>query len=322
MTRLFKIAVSVGLLALLVYTLDIARILDNLREVRWWAIPLAVTLQLLLFTLANVRWWVLLNYHACGYRPATLLAPYFIGVFFNNVLPSMLGGSLFRMYYIYRDNHDAAVAVSPVITERLLGFVAMITMAGVVVQFLSRDQTYVRVLMNTLPWILVITVAVLALIGSHKTYRFIRAALARLHRFKVVATVQRIAEAVHTYLSHPWIVAQVFAISIGLQVMTAGVYYLLGLGLGATVAPLDYLVIVPLVFVAAALPVSIGGLGVREAAAVSLFAAAGMSPDHAGALAFLYLGVLLLSSAPGLYLFLTSHDFRRLYRQARHQPIA
>ena len=134
--------------------------------------------------------------------------------------------------------------------------------------------------------------------------------------------MQRIAEAVHTYLSHPWIVAQVFAISIGHQVMTAGVYYLLGLGLGATVAPLDYLVIVPLVFVAATLPVSIGGLGVREAAAVSLFAAAGMSPDHAGALAFLYLGVLLLSSAPGLYLFLTTHDFRRLYRQARHQPIA
>ena len=179
MARLFKITVSVGLLALLVYTLDIARILDNLREVRWWAIPLAVTLQLLLFALANVRWWVLLNYHACGYRPATLLAPYFIGVFFNNVLPSMLGGSLFRMYYIYHDNHDAAVAVSPVITERLLGFVAMISMAGVVVQFLSREQAYVRVLVNTLPWILVITVAVLALIGSHKTYRFIRAALAR-----------------------------------------------------------------------------------------------------------------------------------------------
>ncbi len=322
MTRLFKITVSIGLLALLVYTLDITRIVDSIQEVRWWAIPLAVTLQLLLFSLANVRWWVLLNYHACGYRPAKLLAPYFIGVFFNNFLPSMLGGSLFRMYYIYRDNHDAAVAASPVITERLLGFVAMVTVAAVIVQLLSREQTYVRVLANTLPWILVFTVAVLALIGSHKTYRFIRAVLARLQRFKIVATVLRIAEAVHTYFAHPGLVAQVFAISVGLQVMTAGVFYLLGLGLGASVALLDYLVIVPLVFVAATLPVSIGGLGVREAAAVSLFTAAGMSPGHAGALAFLYLAVLLLSSVPGLYLFLTTQDFRRLYRQARHQPIA
>ncbi len=75
MARFFKIAVSVALLALLLYTLDITQIVDSVRESRWWAIPLAVALQLLLFSLANVRWWVLLNYHVCGYRPATLLAP-------------------------------------------------------------------------------------------------------------------------------------------------------------------------------------------------------------------------------------------------------
>ncbi|MGB5261307.1 MAG: lysylphosphatidylglycerol synthase transmembrane domain-containing protein, partial [Gammaproteobacteria bacterium] len=121
MARFFKIAVSVLLLALLVYALDISRIVDSVREVRWWAIPLAVILQLLLFTLANVRWWVLLNHHACGYRLASLLAPYFIGIFFNNVLPTTLGGSLFRMYYIYRDRHSAVVAAAPIITERLLG---------------------------------------------------------------------------------------------------------------------------------------------------------------------------------------------------------
>jgi hypothetical protein len=322
MTRFFKIAVSVALLALLLYALDITRIVGSVREVRWWAIPLAVALQLLLFTLANVRWWILLNYHACGYRPATLLAPYFIGIFLNNVLPTTLGGSLFRMYYIYRDNHGAVVAASPIITERLLGFVAMIATAAVIVPFLSSEHAYVRVLAETLPWLLAFAVAVLALIGSRRTYRCVQAALARLHRFKVVATLLRIVEAVHTYLAHPRLVAQVFAISVGLQVMTASVYYLLGLGLGATVALLDYLVIVPLVFMAATLPVSIGGLGVREAAAVSLFVAAGMSSGHAGALAFLYLVILLLSSVPGLYLLLTIKDFRRFYLQARHQPIA
>lgn len=316
MARFFKIAVSVALLALLLYTQDITRIVDSVREAKWWVIPLAVTLQLLLFSLANVRWWVLLNHHACGYRPATLLAPYFIGIFFNNVLPTTLGGSLFRMYYIYRDNHDAVIAASPIITERLLGFVAMIATVAVIVPFLSGEYTYVRVLANALPWLLAFAVVVLALIGSRRTYRYVQAALARLHRFKVVATMLRIVEAVHTYFSHPRLVAQVFAISVGLQVMTAGVYYLLGLGLGATLALLDYLVIVPLVFMAATLPVSIGGLGVREVAAVSLFVAAGMSPGHAGALAFLYLVVLLLSSAPGLYLLLTFQDFRRLYLQA------
>ena len=145
---------------------------------------------------------------------------------------------------------------------------------------------------------------------------------ASLNWFRVFATVLRIAGAVHEYLVHPWLVAQVLVISVGIQLMSAGVYYLLGLGPGATVAPLDYLVIVPLVFMATALPVSIGGLGVREAVTFSLFVAAGMSPGHAGALAFLYLVVLLISSVPGLFLLLTMQDSKRLYRQARHLPIA
>jgi uncharacterized protein (TIRG00374 family) len=316
-----KIAVSVALLTLLLYSLDITRIVDSIGNVRWWTIVLAVALQLLLFSLANFRWWMLLNYHTRSYRPVTLLAPYFIGVFFNNILPTTLGGSLFRMYYIYQDNHSAVVAASPIITERLLGLVAMIATAAVIVPFLPHEAAYMRVLADTLTWLLASAFAALALIGSRPAYRVLQAALVRWCRFKLVATALRITEAIHIYLAHPRLVLEVFAISVGLQVMTAGVYYLIGTGLGATVALLDYLVIAPLVFIAATLPLSIGGLGVREAAAVSLFVAAGMSPGHAGALAFLYLVVLLLGSAPGLYMLFTTHDVRRLYWQARRQPI-
>ena len=48
MARFFKIAVSGALLAMLLYTLDITRIVDSVREAKWWVIPLAVTLHLLL----------------------------------------------------------------------------------------------------------------------------------------------------------------------------------------------------------------------------------------------------------------------------------
>ena len=258
MARFFRVAVSVGLLALLLYSLGIPGIADSARDLRWWALPLAVVLQLLLFALANVRWWVLLNYHGCGYRPSTLLVPYFIGVFFNNVLPTTIGGSLFRMYYIYRENQDATVAASPLIAERLLGLVAMIATAAAIVPFLSPEHAYVRVLAEVLPWLLAVALAALALIGSRFAYGAVHLALARRCRFRVMAVVLRIAETVHAYLARPRLVAQVFAVSLGLQVMSAGVYYLLGLGLGATLALQDYLVIVPLAFLAATLPVSVG----------------------------------------------------------------
>lgn len=318
----FRIAVSAVLLMLLFLMLDTGLIADSIRAVNWWAIPLALTLQMALLALASIRWWVLLDHHNCGYRPATLLAPFYIGIFLNNILPSTLGGSLFRMYYIYRDNHDVAVAVSPVFAERMLGLVAMIATASMVVPFLSNEFPHVRILAGILPWILGLAIAALILLGSRWTHRSVQAALARWSDYSIIAGVLRVAGAVHTYLVHPGLVARVFVISIVIQVMAAGVYYLLGLGVGATLAFPDYLVIVPLVFVAATLPVSIGGLGVREAAAVGMFVAAGMSPDRAGALALLYLLVLFISSAPGLYLLLTLQDFRHIHRQSRRQSIA
>ena len=62
----------------------------------------------------------------------------------------------------------------------------------------------------------------------------------------------------------------------------------------------------PLILVAAGLPISIGGLGVREAIAISLFAAAGMRQADAAAVAILFIPVLLLSSAPGIFFFIAN----------------
>jgi len=72
------------------------------------------------------------------------------------------------------------------------------------------------------------------------------------------------------------------------------------------------------VLVAASIPVTVGGLGVREAAAITLFVSAGMSQENAAAVSLLFIPVLLLSGLPGLWFFLRMKGHKSFYDKATH----
>jgi uncharacterized protein (TIRG00374 family) len=86
------------------------------------------------------------------------------------------------------------------------------------------------------------------------------------------------------------------AIGHGLVILT---YYLIGHGLGLGLSLTTYLVAIPVVFLAASLPISIGGLGIREGTLVGMLVAAGAELQLAVNLSLLYLIVFWISTLPG-----------------------
>ena len=81
-------------------------------------------------------------------------------------------------------------------------------------------------------------------------------------------------------------------------------FWTLGQGVGSDLSAGSYLLTVPLILVSAGIPISIGGLGIREATGITLFTAIGMPPADAAAVALLFVPTLLLSSLPGLFFFM------------------
>jgi len=63
-----------------------------------------------------------------------------------------------------------------------------------------------------------------------------------------------------------------------------------------------YFTIIPIVFVASSLPISIGGLGVRESVLVSLLLFFQVDPQMAIALSLLYFAIIVLITLPGAIL--------------------
>lgn len=319
---ILKIIVSIGLLAFLALKLDWREVLDRAALLSWWSLPLATAIQILVWAVANTRWWLLIRVHDLGHTYANLVRPTYIGAFFNNLLPSSTGGDLFRMYHIYRQGHGAAVAVSPIATERAVGLLCMVALATVAIFQFSQETELFNALRTLLFWLLACGIIGVTVVAFPPTYYLFHRFLERWARLRPVAGLLGITEATHTYLRRPYLLAALVLISLGLQGLQIAIFLILGTGVDAGLSAEQYLFIVPVILVAASIPVTVGGLGVREAAAVTLFTAAGMSQENAAAVSLLFIPVLLLSGLPGLWFFLRMRGHKKFYEQATHSELS
>jgi uncharacterized protein (TIRG00374 family) len=319
--KILKVGISLGLLALIAYSLDWGEVVHSAGELAWWAPPLAIALEMSTFAIGNARWWLLLRTHDKGHHITELQTQYFIGAFFNNLLPTTTGGDLFRIYYVYRQRHGMAVAVSPVITERIIGLVSLLGLATAVLLLTTHTSRTAQLLADTLPWVFAASAVALAMLGIPAIYWPLHRFFERWAQVRVIAALLHIAEAAHTYVRRPTLVLKLVGLSLIMQFVEVLVFYALGKGLGAPLPLSAYVYIVCAVSVAAALPVSIGGLGVREVTAISLFTSVGMSHGHAAVVSLLFIPVLLLASLPGLFLFLGMKNHKEIYEKAAHDEL-
>ena len=100
--RLFKWAVSIGLITYLLLTIDLNALAPIFRRLDfgWIAVALAVLLVARLIT--AFRWALLLRSQGIHLPVARALQLYFIGSFFGSVLPLPMGGEVIRAYKLSR----------------------------------------------------------------------------------------------------------------------------------------------------------------------------------------------------------------------------
>lgn len=320
--KIIKVLVSIALLVVLALRVDWSQVLREASAMAWWTVMVAILLQASSFVWGNLRWWAILRTHELELRFVDLLPQYFIGGFFNNLLPTSTGGDLFRMYYMYKRGHGAALVASPIIVERVVGLVILIGMAVVVLPFIRADAEIVHGLRVSFTTALLIILTALLLLRWRRTYWPIHNFFERWSRIKAIRALLNIAEAVHQYLQISSLVWLLVLFTLLLQLGEVVLFFLLGYGLGSDMPFTAYLVMVPVVFVVASLPITVGGLGVREIAVVTLFTAAGMSEAHAATIALLFIPILLIASLPGLVFFLLQKDHKQMYQQATRSDLA
>lgn len=301
-----KIAVSVALIAYLAVTIDLGAAADRIIAADWALVAVAVVLLFVQTPIGALRWWLVLR---TLQQPVPLSYPravlfFFIGIFFNQALPSTVGGDVVRIYKTRRAGVKLGTTVNSVMLERAATVLALILMViAVMPAFLPRIGE------GEAAWIA--PAAGLLLGGALGGLAFLMV-LDRLPeawtRYRVVRGLAQLAGDTRRVFLNPGpglstlVVAALGHLNLCLTI------FLLSEALDLGVTLLDCVALFLPVLLVITLPISIAGWGVREGAMVAGFALIGVPEAGAFALSILFGLVNVAVALPAGMAFLLSGD--------------
>lgn len=290
---------SLGLLAILVHQSAPSRILEALQACRWEYILLAAGVYCVGQVWSTLKWWTIARFldHRVGFLRC--LRFYFIGMFFNLFLPSIVGGDGYRVAALSSaSGGPLSKAATSVFLERITGLYALV--------FVSLVAALVTgVTLGGLPlWVPLLGLFVGMLVAAWMVpLARPMARLSGLGRFLSTGALRKAIGSFHDahlqFHHHSGILAVTLGMSVLFQMLVPLVALLAGLGLHVHVHWLFFFAFVPVVTLATLAPITINGLGIREATYIFLFSQVGLTPAQCVSLSLLYLGAVMLSSSLG-----------------------
>ncbi|MEI6669510.1 MAG: lysylphosphatidylglycerol synthase transmembrane domain-containing protein [Acidobacteriota bacterium] len=294
-----KVGITVALYALVAYKVDLGTIAARLRTVQIGWVLLGVVVYIAGQWLSAYKWWLLL-------RPVKLVVPYirivgfyFIGMFFNIFLPTIVGGDAVKTIVLARETGALAKSTMSVFMERNVGLFALLTIATIAAAF-APHVAVLRLSLLSLSLLLfaAFIVANLVLINRH-AYRLVDYLIAMTPLARIRSRATSLYDAVVPYRGAGGVIAASVGVSFIFQAIVILVVFLNAKALAHDVPVSALAVFVPLISLAGMLPLSVNGLGIREVLYSLLFGQIGIPADVAVSMALLYAVVTLLASLPG-----------------------
>ncbi len=283
--KVAQLAVSAGLMAVLAWRTDWGRLGQAVSGLHfgWWLAAAAAYAGAQV--VSSIRWQLLagpLGFSGSVWRFTRL---YFIGMFFNLLLPTSVGGDVVRAWLLDGRPGRRLAAMSSVLLDRASGLLVLLLVgcAGV------------AMCPFTLPHWIPVGVGVTAgsCLGGVALTPWVVRWSQRLERLR------RATEMAQVYLHHPRLVLGTSGLSLVVQAANVGVVWLVGRAMGDPVPGAYYWIFVPMVSLLTVLPVSFNGMGIREATTVLFLTPLGVSESTALCLAFLWFCVLAAGSLLG-----------------------
>jgi len=224
-----------------------------------------------------------------------------VGYFFNNFLPTSIGGDLVRAHYVSKRTGKRLESVSSIVVDRLFGF-ATLMLITIVALFLMKNTiaesfgiwlAVALIFFTTITWLV---------LGNNKISQTLAVICKRLIPGRPLGLLRRFHHTIHQYRSHKRSIAVSISWALGMHMVIILINYLYAVSLHIDVPFLTLFSIIPLTSFASMFP-SINGLGVREGAYV-YFLTGTLQPEMAFALSLMWLFTLISLGVVGGLLYL------------------
>jgi glycosyltransferase 2 family protein len=294
-----KLGVSTALLAYLFSRADTGAMWAQFRHMNpLWTVAALATYGLML-AVSAWRWRLLLQMQTVDVGLGTLTRSFLVATFFNNFLPSNIGGDVVRVADTAPFTQSKTLATTVVLLDRILGLIALLAIAAIAsglayaVGLPLEGTQYL--------WVALAALGAGLLLGL----RHAEALTRPLHRMaagrfaSVETRIRRLGHAVERFRDQPRGLWFAFAGALAVQCLLVLFYVFAARSLAVPFPLLAASVIVPVSLAVQMMPVSINGFGVREAVFTFFFTSLGLNVSSALTLSLGSAVLIMLFSLSG-----------------------
>lgn len=250
-----KLAVSLVLLAFSLHLIRLGQLADNLRGARLGPLGISALLLFISGFAGASSWFFILRVRIRHIRFRDVLSVHWTGMFFNTFLPSNVGGDVVKGCLMAQGKNATGFVVASVLLDRLLNLGLLLIIGLFSLLYAMGHRVVASVFLG------------MTLVSIVAAIRFAQLMLPRLGQGASTGKISRFISPVCELTASPAALLPALlaaSVSQSLKIwQNAFVIYAVGLNL-----PSRYVwFVIPLFGIVSALPISIGGLGVREVVA-------------------------------------------------------
>ncbi len=308
-----KIVVSIVLLAVVSRSIDFDGVAAILLRIPVSTVVVVVILIALQTLVQGMRWWMVLS-AIWGPMPiAHIVRLTFVGVFFNQVLPTSVGGDAVRVWQVRRGGVRVRTAIKSVLLERIWGVLVLSFLVAIGLLYLGEriDNAPLRLgLIATFP----LALGGVALMTSFDLMP------PSFHKRPLLGSLARLGGDARKLFLSPVLASQLFLLSVIGHTLSALVVYALAAGLQLDLSLWVCLAIVPSVLLATLIPLSFAGWGLREGAMIVLLGYLGTAADAALAVSLVFGVAMIIAALPGCLFWLQWREASSVNAQPSPEP--
>lgn len=281
---------------LFVYILAVtgpSRILATLHQIDPWSLVVFPLFTFAIILIRGLRWWHILRILEIDYPFWRCCYVWTIGFFASAVTPGKLGDAI-RSFYVSRDtSRNLGEGFLTVFVDRLMDLVVILVFSMISVVVFS--HAYIQL---SSAWVfLLASLLILATIGLTLKREMVRALLTPLFRFfvpqrfqnRMSADFHSFYDSLEAFLRVRWRTLGILALTVAYWLLVFVLVYSITSVMNLNVAFSYIMLVIPIVTIVEFLPISISGLGTREAAVIYFFSVIGIARPEAVAFSLVYL---------------------------------
>ncbi len=297
---ILRFIISASLIIFVFSKIDLKNVLNCLKEANIFLLAFSLSLHFVGVLLGSSRWKVLLKSYGIDVPHKDLYRLYMIGSFFNTFLPTSVGGDAVRMFKVSSLTDKRAQAVTSVIIERFIGMLILyiISFFSFIFYFGFEEE---KGLFFTIAFLLLASIGFIIFILSPLSDKIIKIVPSSFLKEKL----EKIHYSLKYPVREPKTLFKVLAYTTLLQINVVIYFFIISNAIKMKLSIVYFFILIPIILTVTMLPITIGGIGLRESGFVFLFSRFGVIPEKALTLSILgYFISLVFAGFGGLvYIF-------------------